>query len=107
MPQNPHFWQIRPEVGHPLLILIYFDLLRWDLRARGFSGIAFHVAIEARLAAAFPVAVVVIINSWSGAQEAEELVLGRTDDNPDVAVPDNQIRGFRVRHPLKTFGPVI
>src|SRR5260221_13229049 len=56
--------------------------------------LALDVVIEARVAAAFPVASFVVINSRPTGHQAEKDMLRRFDDDTDVSSPNHQISGF-------------
>ena len=50
-----------------------------------------YVAKKARLSAAFPVLVLVVVNGGSPAQQAQELVARGTNHDPHMPTPDDQV----------------
>ena len=68
--------------------------------------IVLYVSIKARLSAGFPVAVPVVVNSGSRAQQAQELVSGGTNHNSHMPVPDDEI-GWLGMHYLTEFGHTV
>jgi len=71
------------------------------------TRIVFHVAVEARLPAAFPIATIVVVDLWAFAQEAEEGVVCGMNHNSDMPAPHNQVRRLGPRYPLKSLDPEI
>jgi len=69
------------------------------------AGIAFQITIESRLTAAPPVATGVVIDVGPGTEEAEEGMLGRTNHDADMAMPDHEVRRLRARNALESFYP--
>jgi hypothetical protein len=71
------------------------------------AGMILQIAIKPWLSATAPVCALVVIRSRPGAQKAEEDVPRRSDHNPRMPVPHHQIRGLRLRDPLKSFHPIV
>jgi len=60
------------------------------------------IAKEARLSLGFPISRVVLRDFHSGAQRADEAMLGGVDDDADVASPDDEVSGPRIKYAIKT-----
>lgn len=92
---------IVPRVGlgrRPAHAIRSYQLRRrlWWLR----SG--FHKSVEAHFAPVLPVRGGIVVDARPGTENTEEQVLRWFDGNPDVAVPDNQVAGFRFFDTLKS-----
>jgi len=70
------------------------------------ATIILQVPVESRLPAPSPVPVRVVVNSGPRVQKAEEYMPRRTDHNPRMSVPDDQIPRFGLRNALESFHTV-
>lgn len=76
-------------------------------RGTSCTGSIPDVTIKPRVPSAHPIRSIVAVNSRPGAHEAEEDVLGRSDHNSYMPVPNDEVAGLGVLNPLKSLDPVI